>query len=115
MSPLLMNSNSVADAAGRSDPNIVALKIHAENIVVSRRRLDLARRRLPGRVPNNHLGLAAVEARPVDGPILAVEVRKSLVGGEPAAPPVQGLYLVQKVAWQTAVFVEEVVPVPAVV
>ena len=56
-----------------------------------------------------------VESRAVQRPVGSVVVSETLVGGEPGAISIDSFDLVQEIAGQSAVFLQEVVPVAAVV
>src|ERR1019366_6276198 len=106
---------SVTQPLGCRHPDIVALKIHAQDVIVCGRRVHLDRRYVPIGIAHRHFRLAGVECRAVDGPIGAVVIGKTLVGGEPGAIAVHAFDLVQKIAGEAAILGEEIVPAAAVV
>src|SRR5271157_494263 len=94
---LSLLSNSVAQPLGRGDPYVTALKVDAENVVVSRRGGDGNRCYLALRVAHRHLRLAVCERRTIGRPVDAVVVGQPLVGAEPGAIGVHALDEVNKV------------------
>src|SRR5271157_4089653 len=100
---------------GGGDPEVVSLKVHPENVVVRGGGLYREVLHLAGGIAHQHFRLVRAERRTVHRPVLAVVVGQTLVGGEPGAIGIYSLDLVEKVAGQAAVFLQEVVPVAAVV
>src|ERR1039458_8658325 len=112
---LLLLSNSVAQPLGCSDPNVAALEVDAENVVVGRRGGDRDRRYGSLRIAHRHLRLAVFKRRAIDGPIYAVVVGQPLVGAEPGTLGIHALDSVGKVRGKSAIFRKKVVPVAAIV
>src|SRR6202049_304621 len=108
-------TNAVAQSLGRRDPKVVALEVDAENIVVCRGSLYGNFFHDSRRVAHEHFRLVGIERRTIDRPVRAVEVGEAFVGGEPRAIGVDGFDLIEKVAGEAAVFLQEIVPVAAVV
>src|SRR5512133_3058247 len=111
----LVLPNSVTQALGGCDPNVVALEIDAEDVIVGRRRIDAYGSRIAVGVAHQHFRLAGFERWPVDGPVRTVVVREALVRGTPGPVAVHRFHLVHKVAGKAAVLCQEVVPAAAVV
>ena len=105
----------MAQALCRRDPDVVSLEINAENVVM--RRVLFARNdvcHFPAASRTSISGLW-VSRGPVNRPVRAVVIGQTFVGGEPRAIGVDAFDLAQKIAGQAAVFLQEVVPVAAVV
>src|SRR5581483_10380106 len=83
--PVLLNSYSVAQAFGGSDPDVFSGEVDGKNVMVRRSGADIDVRDVAGRIANQHFGLTRIESRPIHGPAFAVVIRKALVGGEPGA------------------------------
>src|ERR1035437_3618549 len=112
---LLFLMNSVAQTLSGCNPDVVALEVDAENIVVCRRGGDRDWRYLALRVAHHHFRLAVFERGAIDGPVHAVIVSQPLVGAEPGAIGVHALEKVDEVRGKSAVFRQKVVPVAAIV
>src|ERR1039457_2833928 len=110
-----MLPNAVAQAFGGRYPDVIALKVDSENVVMGWRALHRYLLDLASRIANQHLRLVRVERGTIDGPVSAVVISQPLVGGEPCAIGVYSFDLVEEVAGQAAVFLQEVGSVAAVV
>src|SRR5947208_2434000 len=80
-----------------------------------RSRRHRGRRDDTGGIAHEHLRLSTGEGGTIDGPLLAIEVRESLIRGKPGAHAVDAFHLIEEIAGQAAVLIEEVAPVAAVV
>ena len=100
---------------GRRYPQVVPLKVDSEDVVMRGRAFHRYLLDDACRIAHQHLRLVRVERRPIDGPVCAIVISQSFIGGEPGAIAVHGFDLVQEVTWQAAVFLQEVMPVAAVV
>src|ERR1035441_2471019 len=112
---LLFLMNSLAQPLGGCNPDVVALKVDAENIVVGRRGGDGDRRYLALRVAHRHLRLAVFERGAIDGPVHAVVVSQPLIGAEPCAIGVHAFDRSEERRGKPAVFGQKVMPVAPVV
>ncbi len=111
----ILLANAVAQSLGRRNPEVVALKVYSEDVVVCRGALYWNLLHRAGRVAHQHFGLMRIECGPVNGPVRTVVVGEAFVGGEPGAIAVDALNLADEVAGQTAIFGQEVMPVTAIV
>src|SRR5947207_3357829 len=105
----------VTQSMRSGNPEVVALKINSENVVVRRSALHRDIPDASARVAHQHFRFMRVESRAVQRPVGSVVVSETLVGGEPGAISIDSFDLVQEIAGQSAVFLQEVVPVAAVV
>src|ERR1039458_4991441 len=112
---LLIYLWSGAQTLGGCNPDVVALEVDAENIVVGRRGGDRDWRYLALRVAHRHLRLAVFERGAIDGPVDAVIVSQPLIGAEPGAIGVHALERIDEVRGKSAVCRQKVVPVAAIV
>src|SRR3974390_2659294 len=112
---LLLLPCPVTQSLGRRHPDVIALEVNAEDVVVCRCRLHRNVRYVAIRVAHVHLGRAGLEVRAIHCPVRAVVICQPLIGAEPRAIGIQRFHLVGEVAGQAAVFGQEVVPVPAIV
>src|SRR6202048_5191034 len=99
--------DSMAQSLRGRNPDIVPLKIDAENVVVGRRSCDRYRGHLSLRIADRHLRLAGGERIAVDSPVGAVVIGQAPIGAEPGPVGVQTLHLVGEVRGKSAVFGEQ--------
>src|SRR5580704_8176052 len=84
MAPLSLSLKyPVAYPFGRGNPDIAALKIDAEHVIVRWGRGDGDGRDFALRVANGHFRFAGGERRTIHRPVRSVVVGKALVGAEP--------------------------------
>src|ERR1017187_1688271 len=69
-----LDPDPVAQALGGGHPDIVALKVHGQHVLMRRRRVRGDLCHLTRRVPNQHFRLVSIQRGAVDGPVFAVEV-----------------------------------------
>jgi hypothetical protein len=75
-----MLSNSVAQALGRSYPQVVSLEVDAEDVVMRGCAFDCYLLDVARGVANQHLGFVGVERGPIDSPVCAIVVSQSFIG-----------------------------------
>src|SRR5579863_10211098 len=97
------------------DPDVVALKTHAQDVVMGGCALNRNSPHFTCCAAHEHLRFMGIERGTVDRPVRAVVVCETFVCRKPGTIGVDSFDLVQEVARQTAVFGEEVVPVAAIV
>src|ERR1017187_6785484 len=110
-----LDPDSMAQALGSGHPDIVALKVHGQHVLMRGRRFRGDLCHLTRRVPNQHFRLVCIQRGTVHGPAFAVQVSQPFVGGKPGTGSIHGFHLVQEVTGQPAVFLQEVLPVAPVV
>src|SRR5208283_1112475 len=81
--PSIFLADAVTQSLGGCDPEVVTLKVHAENIVVCWSCLHRDALHLAARVAHQHLRLVGAERGTVHRPVCAVVVSQTLVGREP--------------------------------
>src|ERR1022692_3185965 len=69
-----LDPDPVAQALGSGHPDIVALKVHGQHVLMRGRRVRGDLCHLTRRVPNQHFRLVSIQRGAVDGPVFAVEV-----------------------------------------
>src|SRR6202048_5171234 len=89
--------DSMAQSLRGRNPDIVPLKIDAENVVVGRRSCNRYFGHFPLRIADRHLRLAGGERIAVDSPVGAVVIGQSLIRAEPCPIGVQTLHLIGEI------------------
>src|ERR1017187_3571396 len=115
LTSLLFLSNSMTQSFGRRNPDVLALEVNCEDVVVRRSRVHCDWCCGPHCVAHVHFWFAGSERRSVYCPVYPVVVGQSLVRTKPGPRGVQALYLVGEVRRQPAVFDQEIMPVPPVI
>src|SRR5581483_809902 len=82
--------NPVTQPVRGSDPEVVALKVDRENVVVRWSTLNRYVLNLAIPVAHHHLRRMGIECRPIHRPICAIVVSQSFIGREPCAIAIDG-------------------------